>query len=129
MVRSVVGVGVAAPVELDVGDGELLRVGSGEAEVHPASIPTAATIAAALVNAAKRARRAPGIFGTVSTPMSLPVCSLRGPGAMPRGPATATMGIVKRAIDLNSDLGESFGAWRMGDDEAMIGLVSSANIA
>jgi UPF0271 protein len=32
-------------------------------------------------------------------------------------------------IDLNSDLGESFGAWRMGDDEAMLGIVSSANVA
>lgn len=33
------------------------------------------------------------------------------------------------AIDLNSDLGESYGAWRMGDDEAMLAIVSSANIA
>lgn len=32
-------------------------------------------------------------------------------------------------IDLNSDLGESFGAWRMGDDEAMLDVVSSANVA
>ncbi|EPY4569038.1 LamB/YcsF family protein [Klebsiella variicola] len=32
-------------------------------------------------------------------------------------------------IDLNSDLGESFGAWKMGDDGAMLALVSSANIA
>lgn len=32
-------------------------------------------------------------------------------------------------IDLNSDLGESFGQWRMGDDDAMLGLVTSANIA
>lgn len=32
-------------------------------------------------------------------------------------------------IDLNSDLGESFGAWKMGDDEAMLKLVTSANIA
>ncbi|WP_343593031.1 5-oxoprolinase subunit PxpA [Paracidovorax wautersii] len=32
-------------------------------------------------------------------------------------------------IDLNSDLGESFGAWRMGDDAAMLDLVSSANVA
>ena len=39
------------------------------------------------------------------------------------------MGIVNRVIDLNSDLGESFGAWRMGDDEAMLEVVSSANIA
>ncbi|ODU01408.1 MAG: hypothetical protein ABS81_20735 [Pseudonocardia sp. SCN 72-86] len=33
------------------------------------------------------------------------------------------------AIDLNSDVGESFGRWRLGDDEAMLGLVTSANIA
>ncbi|MBP2234044.1 UPF0271 protein [Sinorhizobium kostiense] len=33
------------------------------------------------------------------------------------------------AIDLNSDLGESYGAWRMGDDGAMLAIVSSANIA
>src|SRR5882672_10541733 len=32
-------------------------------------------------------------------------------------------------IDLNSDLGESLGAWRMGDDEAMLDIVSSANVA
>ena len=32
-------------------------------------------------------------------------------------------------VDLNSDLGEGFGAWRMGDDAAMLGIVSSANIA
>lgn len=32
-------------------------------------------------------------------------------------------------IDLNSDLGESFGAWQMGDDTAMLEVVTSANIA
>lgn len=32
-------------------------------------------------------------------------------------------------IDLNSDLGEGFGAWTMGDDAAMLDVVSSANIA
>ncbi|OYU38084.1 MAG: hypothetical protein CFE33_17425 [Pseudorhodobacter sp. PARRP1] len=32
-------------------------------------------------------------------------------------------------IDLNSDLGEGYGPWAMGDDAAMLGLVSSANIA
>ena len=34
-----------------------------------------------------------------------------------------------QVIDLNADLGESFGPWVMGDDAAMLGLVSSANIA
>jgi 5-oxoprolinase (ATP-hydrolysing) subunit A len=33
------------------------------------------------------------------------------------------------ALDLNSDLGESFGRWVLGDDEAMLGLVTSANVA
>lgn len=32
-------------------------------------------------------------------------------------------------IDLNSDLGESFGPWKMGDDEAMLGIVTSASVA
>ncbi len=32
-------------------------------------------------------------------------------------------------IDINSDLGESFGAWTMGDDSAMLDIVSSANVA
>ena len=32
-------------------------------------------------------------------------------------------------IDLNSDLGESFGPWQMGDDAAMLDIVTSANIA
>jgi UPF0271 protein len=32
-------------------------------------------------------------------------------------------------IDLNSDLGESFGAWTMGDDLAMLDVVTSANVA
>jgi UPF0271 protein len=34
-----------------------------------------------------------------------------------------------KRIDLNGDLGESFGAWRMGDDDALLALLSSANIA
>lgn len=32
-------------------------------------------------------------------------------------------------IDLNSDLGEGFGAWTMGDDAAMLDIVTSANVA
>ncbi|WP_435169219.1 LamB/YcsF family protein [Falsirhodobacter sp. 1013] len=32
-------------------------------------------------------------------------------------------------IDLNSDLGEGYGAWTMGDDATMLGVVSSANVA
>ncbi len=32
-------------------------------------------------------------------------------------------------IDLNSDVGESFGAWTLGDDAELIPLVTSANVA
>lgn len=32
-------------------------------------------------------------------------------------------------IDLNCDMGESFGAWRMGEDERMMAHITSANIA
>lgn len=32
-------------------------------------------------------------------------------------------------LDLNSDLGESFGRWALGDDDAMLALVTSANVA
>ena len=32
-------------------------------------------------------------------------------------------------IDLNSDLGEGFGVWRLGDDDALLDIVSSANAA
>lgn len=32
-------------------------------------------------------------------------------------------------IDLNADLGESYGPWTMGDDEAMLDIVTSANVA
>lgn len=33
------------------------------------------------------------------------------------------------AVDLNSDMGEGFGAWQMGDDAGMLDVVTSANIA
>ena len=36
---------------------------------------------------------------------------------------------IRKTIDINSDLGESFGAWHMGDDAALLAVVSSANIA
>lgn len=34
-----------------------------------------------------------------------------------------------RTIDLNADLGEAYGAYRLGDDEAMLDIVTSANVA
>lgn len=33
------------------------------------------------------------------------------------------------AIDLNADLGEGFGAWTLGDDDGLLGVVTSANVA
>ena len=32
-------------------------------------------------------------------------------------------------VDLNADLGESYGRWTLGDDEAMLEVVTSANVA
>jgi len=34
-----------------------------------------------------------------------------------------------KTIDLNCDMGESYGAWKMGDDAAVMPFISSANIA
>jgi len=36
---------------------------------------------------------------------------------------------MSAAVDLNSDLGEGFGVWRLGDDEALLSIVTSANAA
>ncbi len=38
-------------------------------------------------------------------------------------------GAPPQVVDLNADLGESFGAWRLGDDQALLAIVTSANIA
>jgi UPF0271 protein len=32
-------------------------------------------------------------------------------------------------VDLNADLGEGFGIWRLGDDEGLLGIITSANVA
>ena len=37
--------------------------------------------------------------------------------------------MAERVVDLNCDMGESFGAWTMGDDERMFPSISSANVA
>ncbi len=34
-----------------------------------------------------------------------------------------------QVVDLNCDMGESFGAWKMGDDERIFPTISSANVA
>src|SRR5882672_7296391 len=39
------------------------------------------------------------------------------------------LGVMAGRIDVNADLGESFGAWTMGVDDELLGLVSSANVA
>jgi len=36
---------------------------------------------------------------------------------------------VGRSIDLNADVGEGFGPWTMGDDAALVPLVTSVNVA
>ncbi|WP_208354413.1 LamB/YcsF family protein [Pseudaestuariivita rosea] len=36
---------------------------------------------------------------------------------------------MSKKIDLNADMGESFGPWRMGNDDALLDIVTSANIA
>lgn len=36
---------------------------------------------------------------------------------------------MTRSVDLNSDMGEGFGPWEMGDDAALLDIVTSANIA
>jgi UPF0271 protein len=36
---------------------------------------------------------------------------------------------VTPVVDLNSDLGEGFGIWKLGDDEALLDVVTSANVA
>ena len=38
-------------------------------------------------------------------------------------------GSLTMDIDLNADLGEGYGPWRMGEDEALLELLSSANVA
>ncbi len=38
-------------------------------------------------------------------------------------------GTLYPVIDLNSDLGEGFGAWTLGDDDALLEVVTSANVA
>jgi 5-oxoprolinase (ATP-hydrolysing) subunit A len=36
---------------------------------------------------------------------------------------------MSQSVDLNADMGESFGPWKMGNDAALLDIVSSANIA
>lgn len=40
-----------------------------------------------------------------------------------------TMAQQERVVDLNADLGEGFGRWELTDDEGLLGVVTSANVA
>src|SRR5882757_3581979 len=61
----------------------------------------------------------------------------RSPISSPRRPparSTATRlgtstSATEPSVDLNADLGEGFGRWSLGDDEALLAIVSSANVA
>ncbi len=48
------------------------------------------------------------------------------PPADAHAPAAAA---APRVIDLNADVGEGFGRWSLGDDEALLKVVTSANVA
>ncbi len=37
--------------------------------------------------------------------------------------------MTRKTLDMNCDMGESLGAWKMGDDEGVLPFVTSANIA
>ena len=37
--------------------------------------------------------------------------------------------MINKTIDLNCDMGEAFGVWPMGNDNTLMKLISSANIA
>ncbi|TKJ19004.1 5-oxoprolinase subunit PxpA [Blastococcus sp. CCUG 61487] len=36
---------------------------------------------------------------------------------------------MSSTVDLNADLGEGFGVWRLGDDDALLRVITSANVA
>ncbi|MEN9507195.1 MAG: hypothetical protein RI958_3121, partial [Actinomycetota bacterium] len=36
---------------------------------------------------------------------------------------------MERAVDLNADVGEGYGRWTLGDDDALMRVITSANIA
>jgi UPF0271 protein len=47
----------------------------------------------------------------------------------PERPARVNNAPMATSVDLNSDLGEGFGAWSLGDDLALLDVVTSANVA
>ncbi len=56
--------------------------------------------------------------------------TLSGSRADPPGaPSVAPPAGAAATVDLNSDVGESFGRWELGDDAAMMTSITSANVA
>jgi 5-oxoprolinase (ATP-hydrolysing) subunit A len=39
------------------------------------------------------------------------------------------LSVAQPVVDLNADLGESFGTWKLGDDGALMTIITSANVA
>ncbi|GAA1952039.1 hypothetical protein GCM10009838_03970 [Catenulispora subtropica] len=56
-------------------------------------------------------------------------CGREGTGVAQGDDSGIGRTVVRRMIDLNADLGEGFGRWRLGDDDALLGLVTSAKVA
>src|SRR5437868_612956 len=54
---------------------------------------------------------------------------MNGPAAEIRDDPEQRKEAKMPSIDLNSDLGEGFGNYRCGDDDAMLSIVTSANVA
>ncbi len=47
----------------------------------------------------------------------------------PSAPASAPAPKLARRVDLNADVGEGFGRWVLGDDGALMSVITSANVA
>lgn len=81
-------------------------------------------------------RSAPGTAGSAGTALSLRINRVYDDlPDLATVPAPEWFAILAEGplsvatIDLNSDLGEGFGPWPMGDDDTMLSIVTSANIA
>ena len=112
------------------GDAEAItaRLGDGFAE----GLDLAAAVKAA------RARSAGPIARSAPTISRWRCCRARTAGAAsigsptPRSPRSSrelTQPRHGRRVDLNSDVGEGFGAWRSAADDALLGIVTAANVA
>src|ERR1700683_2735990 len=76
-----------------------------------------------------RSRPSPVLPSPILPATVLPATVLPGT-VLPSQRATVTSDRqAAPVVDLNADLGESFGAWKLGDDEALMRLITSANVA